>query len=383
MEPPRTLKYSFASRAPNVVSSAPLRASEVGDQQHIHHLAANEVMVPAELNPAKCLPCAPSDQRSPITDSDSHCQAVDVLHVVVPINNYVRYRRRYELFVEFCRHMETIPGVVLYVVEVALGERPFMATRKDHPRHLQLRTQDIMWHKENMINLMVKQLPRNWKYVAWIDGDVHFNNPNVAYETIHKLQSHEVVQMFQSAVNLGPDGQVHSHHDSFCYQYQKNGYTVPHDFRKYKVWHPGFAWACTRKAWNDMGGLIDFAILGAADHHMALALVGHVDLSRPGNINEAYKRKLRLWQDRVERPGAIQRNIGFTSGSLIHSWHGRFQDRKYVERWAILSQCDYNPDTDIKVDWQGLYQFDMPKHRLRDLLRMYFLERNEDTTDSV
>lgn len=320
--------------------------------------------------------CKPSDERV----ADDICQH-DVLHVIVPINNYVRYKRRYELFHEFCQQITATEGLLLYIVEVAFGERPFEVTQPDNPRHLQLRTNTVLWHKENMINQMVERLPRGWKYVAWIDADVHFFSKNIAFETIHQLQHHAVVQMFQSVVNMGPDGQIISTHNGFCYEYAQNNYIVPQDFKKYKVWHPGFAWACTRKAWNDMGGLIDFAILGAADHHMALALVGNVHLSRPNNISESYKRKLLEWQTRVMRPGNINGNIGYVKGTIRHGWHGRFKDRKYQERWTIIVGCKYDPDTDIKRDWQGLYTFDEPKPRMRDMLRKYFLERNEDTID--
>ncbi len=321
--------------------------------------------------------CKPTDERI-VEDHKNH----DILHVIVPINNYVQYKRRYELFREFCTQMTATEGVLLYIVEVALGERPFEVTQCDNPRHLQLRTDAVLWHKENMINQMVERLPRNWKYVAWVDGDVHFNNRHIAFETIHQLQHYSVVQMFQSVANMGPDGQIISTHNGFCYEYAKNNYKVPSDLRQYCVWHPGFAWACTRKAWNDMGRLIDFAILGAADHHMALALVGHVNMSRPGNISESYKRRLVDWETRVNRVGSIQGNIGYVKGTIIHGWHGRFKDRKYQERWVIIVDCGYDPDKDIKNDWQGLYTFDTPKPRLRDLLRKYFLDRNEDTTDS-
>lgn len=117
----------------------------------------------------------------------------------------------------------------------------------------------------------MQRLPRHWKYVAWVDGDIEFHNKNIGFETIHKLQTHDVVQMFQSVVNFGPKGQVVSTYEGFCYQYVKNGFKpTAASYQKYTFPHPGFAWACTKKAWNDMGGLIDFGILGAADHHMAL-----------------------------------------------------------------------------------------------------------------
>jgi hypothetical protein len=334
-------------------------------------------------------PCGPCDERSPdiIASSDNgepRCYggphfAEYILHVVVPINNYVQYKRRYELLEKFLQHMATLPGIIVYIVEVALHERPFVCTEANNPRHLQLRTNSVMWHKENMINLMVEKLPRNWKYVAWVDGDIEFQNKHIAHDTIHQLQTHDIVQMFQSVVNQGPDGQVVSTFNGFCYEYAKRGFSLDSDFRKYSHFHPGFCYAATRKGWNAMGGLIDFAILGSADHSMVLGLIGQIDQSRPGNVSDAYKRRLKEWENRVER--GIQRNIGFVKGTIMHGWHGRFADRKYVERWSIIVENGYNPDTDIMRDWQGLYAFDEPKPRLRDQLRHYFLQRNEDTID--
>jgi hypothetical protein len=43
--------------------------------------------------------------------------------------------------------------------------------------------------------------------------------------------------------------------------------------------HTGFAGACRKSAWDNLGGLIDWAILGSADYHMAAALVGNVGMS--------------------------------------------------------------------------------------------------------
>lgn len=201
------------------------------------------------------------------------------LHVVACINNYVRYKRRYELFYKFREEMESNPNVILYVVEIAFGKRPFMVTEPNNPRHLQLRTENELWHKENSINLMVQRFPHDWKYMAWIDADIHFVNKDWAIETIHQLQHYMIVQMFQNVINLGPNGEIMSTFKSFAYQYLQG---KPYTTSKYEFWHPGFCWSCTREAWDGMGGLIDVGILGAGDHHMALAWVGMAEKSLPG-----------------------------------------------------------------------------------------------------
>lgn len=312
------------------------------------------------------------------TNNEAH-----TLEVVVPYSNYSGFNSRLRLHKDCVDILKKLPGVRVWVVEVTLADRPFVVTRSDNPHHVQLRTNDILWHKENMMNVCVRHIATkypNYRYVAFVDGDIVFQNKNVALETMRQLQTYSVVQMFASVVNMGPDGQVIDHHHSFCYQYAKNGYKI-NDCNVYggKSGHPGFCWAFTRQSFNDLGGLIDWAILGSADFHMAKAFVGEAVNSLDSRTSRAYKRRVKHWQERALR--VIQGNIGYVDGTIHHGFHGAFRHRKYVERWQIFFECDYDPDTDIKYDEQGLLMFDNPKPRLRDLIRHYFDQRNEDSVD--
>jgi hypothetical protein len=325
---------------------------------------------------------SPDSVRTRALPTTIHCTGGDdnatKLHVIVPINNYVMYSRRYELFWRFKELIEQIPLVELYVVEVAFGDRAFMCTESNNPKHLQLRTSDELWHKENSINLMVQRLPPDWQYVAWIDGDLEFVNKKMAEEAIQKLQHYKIVQLFQNVCNFGPNGEVISTYTSFCSQYV-NG----KEWSKqagYEFWHPGFAWACTRTAWNEMGGLIDYAILGAADHHMALCLINKGRESVPGKVHPNYMSKVMQFQTRCLRH--IKLNIGYVTGTILHYWHGKFKDRKYIERWDILTENNFDPEVDIKRDWQGLYILEPDSYMLRDGIRRYFRQRNEDSIDN-
>lgn len=299
----------------------------------------------------------------------------DTLHVIAVISNPVRFKSRYYLYRKFREHMRLFPNIKLHTCEVAFGERPFVVTRSDDPRHLRLRTDDEIWHKENMINLCVQRLPANWKYVAWVDADIMFQRKDWALETIQQLQHYHVVQLFQNAIDLGPTGEVIQHHAGFCYKYLSGAPRGP----KYEFWHPGFAWACTRYAWEKLGGLIDFAVLGAADHHMALALIGKANQSVPLGISKNYIQEIKVWEARAEK--YIKRDIGFVPGTILHNWHGKKKDRKYVERWDILTKHNFDPDLHLKRDWQGLFQLEDDQLGLRDDIRAYFRQRSEDSID--
>ena len=296
------------------------------------------------------------------------------LYVITPIINGVRYKSRYDLYQNF-KNMVHASDAILYTVEVAFGNRPFVVTRREDETNIQLRTNCELWHKENAINVAIQNLPDDWEYVAWVDADITFCRPDWVNETMHQLQHYDFIQMFSHAQDLDPNYNVIQSHKGFAYSYI-NSLSCTKD---YSNWHPGFAWAARRQAIDDVGCLIDFAILGAADRHMAFALINKIEDTIPDDMAPQYKQELLMWQDRCNE--FIKKNIGFMSGTINHSWHGKKTDRRYRDRWKILTENQYNPDTDLKKDWQGLWQLTNRSQKLRDSIRDYFRQRREDSID--
>lgn len=308
----------------------------------------------------------------------------DPLYVIAVISNPVRYHSRWALYHQFEHHVNASKDCVLYTVEAAYRDRPHMVTHHENPFHIQFRTEHELWHKENMINLGISRLPSDWKYVAWIDADIEFIRKDWVHETLQKLQHHMLVQIWEHCTDLGPKHEHISTHRSFISQYwHGEPYCYGNKRHGYQHWHPGYAWAARREAIECLGGLIDTAILGAGDNHMAHALIGMLDGTLDPGLHPNYVKLLRTWQERAER--YIRRNVGFVEGGILHHWHGKKVDRKYHDRWKILVEHAYDPEKDIKRDWQGLYQLvDHGCHKsihLRDEIRKYFHARNEDSVD--
>lgn len=294
-----------------------------------------------------------------------------ILDVIAVVSNPVQYSIRYKLFGEFCERMRKNPLVRLKTIELQQRARPF-ATDSD----IKLRTKDEIWYKENLINIAIGKLPKDWEYVAWIDTDLLFLNENWARDTIEQLQIYSVVQLWTHAIDLGPNGEILQVHTGFMYQYINK---QKFDQRYGNYWHPGYAWACRRSAYNYMGGLIEFSILGAGDHHMALCLIGEGQKGIPKGIHPNYLKMIEIFQNRCEKN--IKRNVGFVRGAIAHFFHGDKKNRKYYERWQILIRNQYDPVQDISRDDQGLLQLSPDKIELRDDIRTYFRERNEDSLD--
>ena len=297
------------------------------------------------------------------------------LHVIIVISNPCLFARRYILAREFIQRFEKEePDVILYIVEVAYGKQKFLVTEKGNPRHLQLHTDAApLWLKENMINLGVQRLlPPSWKAFAWIDADLEFESTTWAKDTLKVLNGcKDVVQLYSHAVDMNRAELAMSVFNSFGYQAAKG--------HKYcgiqpNFWHPGFAWACTRRAYEKAGGLYEKAILGSGDNIMAFSMISNGIKSVNKDSTDEYKNSILEYQERVKNF-----RVGYVPGVVRHYYHGSKINRKYRDRWMILVNHKFNPDTFITKDANGLLipTEECPTAFLDEIMQ-YFLERNED-----
>jgi hypothetical protein len=210
--------------------------------------------------------------------------------------------------------------------------------------------------------------------------------PDWAQETINQLQHYKVVQMFTVALDLDPAYTPFQKHIGFAYNYHQfgtnavtNGGQCPDEKVNNLSGHPGYAWATTREVIDATGGVIDFAILGSGDMHMALAFVNQVGRSFYKGITPSYVRMLNRWQERSHR--IVNMSLGYVETTLVHYWHGKKKDRGYGDRWKVLRDNKFDPVMDLHKDTQGLLILDPDRIGLRDGIMKYFRTRNEDSID--
>lgn len=325
------------------------------------------------------------------------------IHVVIPYSNHLRHQSRYHLVLEAVEHLLNA-GVTLYVVELAHGDRQHILQLPSEVTHIKVRATDIMWHKENQINIGMRTAIANGaRYLAWVDGDVQFTDPFWPTHTIEALQTHAIVQPWKDAVdldhrrNLIVDERGRFSTESFCSVWLSQlasgqGYSLPfektddpsvdYDAKAFdrKFGHPGYAWACTTDAYLAFDGLVDWAIIGSADTIMAFGFAGLLTeiLERGGYwwTQDTYRPKIEMFQALCDR--VIKRNIGFVTGTLLHGWHGPKAKRGYVTRPRILQASKFDPDLDLFMTPSGLYKFARDNYVLRDCLRHYMQSRDED-----
>jgi hypothetical protein len=363
-------------------------------------------------------------------------QVREPLFAVVPVFNPWRHKSRWKHTERALKHFHDA-GAVIILVEAGFNRRELVfadsgidgtapacailgADTKYRHRYIGLHTKDELWLKENLINIGVQNAPYDWQQVCWLDSDVHFVRPNWVGECIHKLQHYAFLQMFSHARDLGPNYEMlpedypHASGLGFVRAWQDGNLRTTltpeidaelksigtdieklrDDFRQVQAdltggivypgrVFPGLAWACTRRAWEDVGGLFDSAIWGGGDWHMSHALIEKTEGMMRNDLHRNYKKLVNQWYQRCRTH--IRRNVGVMDGSIFHSWHGRKEGRGYNTKHALLAKFGFDPPRHLKRDAAGLWQLHDDRStayvQMRDMLRVIAKERNEDSID--
>jgi hypothetical protein len=296
------------------------------------------------------------------------------LNVIIVVSNPCLYAKRYILLKEFVKRIEEEEeNVNLFVVELAYNNEKFYVTSKTNKNHLQIRTVDPIWHKENMVNLGVKYLlPKSWKAFAWIDADIEFDSNSWALDTLKILNGcKDVVQLFSHCIDMDKDENTLNIFNSFGYSFNKNKkYTQ----RGIDYWHPGYAWAITRKAYEKIGGIYDKGVLGSGDSIMALSFINKSGNMNNINYSEDYNNGMLEFQKKAKTL-----RLGYTPGIIRHYFHGSKINRKYTERWQILIRHQYSPIQHLTYDSFGiLIPTEQFSEEFKNDILDYFKERKED-----
>lgn len=304
-------------------------------------------------------------------------QAHDEAWIISCYYNPLGFRSRRRNFDIFRVQLER-SGVRHLIIECAFGGEEFVLSGANI---IKLRARDVLWQKERLLNLAERLLPRDARYVIWLDADILFQNPKWIKQTVKTLQNTVICQPFSRCVRLFP-GQLQPSAEnteiweSFAFVVNSNpikGASDNFDLHG----HTGFAWAARREIFSEIG-LYDRAIAGTADHlmaHAALNQINHPCIER-AFFSDAIKEHFGRWGKKFNQ--IVQNKIGFVEGEVWHLWHGELKNRRYLDRTRELSRLGFDPLTDLIINEHGLFEFAAHREDLRLWMTNYFRQRLED-----
>jgi hypothetical protein len=308
--------------------------------------------------------------------------------VITTYFNPLLFKSRQRLQLSFEKHMSSF-GVTVITVELAYGNQTFVVTDSSNPNHIQMRTDDVLWYKENLINIGAHRSPPHCQYMAWIDTEIEILNRNWVRDTIAALETFKVVQLYEIVNILSLKrsilvadvslGWCHSQHAADA-AYKKLEIKYRHPIRKFCA--PGYAWAMKKDSLVDMGGLFDKDIVGEADDTMARAFTGKID-GKKEIYQKDFVEEMLKWQRPVD--ALVQSRFGYVEGAINHLWHGSKANKGYYSRRNITNSIEfpYKPQEHVYYDGNGLIHFKphVKDHYMR-LILDYLRSRKEDDTNT-
>lgn len=240
------------------------------------------------------------------------------------------------------------------VVELSLTGRFHCAT-ESHDLRLASDVRSIMFQRNRLVNLAIRRLPDSIKKVAWVDGDVLFEDPQWLDKLSEVLDDVEIAQPFDTARSLDVNGAVTRARPSWCS-------IMGTDTDKWAS-SRGYAWGARLDALPRLPvegnhvGLLDRQLV-SEDTVMAMYWAGlglGGDIKKMGQSMEYY---CRVWSG--AKP---QRKLGFVPGVVSHLYHGEYASR-YGQDRDYLSETSYDPLNDLVIDPStGIYRWSPMRER--------------------
>jgi len=300
--------------------------------------------------------------------------------------NPAGYKNKYENYKIFRENLKK-QGLKICAVEVAFSNRPFELKKEDAEILIQIRgnEKNLMWQKERMMNIGLKNLPKDCDKIAWLDCDIIFENQNWVKETSELLEEYVVVQPFSLCVWLpiknkiiekekipwGVGTGLKNNSRAFVRAYKK--FQDCEDYRE--SGHVGFAWAA-RKEIFDKIGFYDNSIIGNSDQFICDSFYEEIDKKYYNKLPKKLIKHHLPWREKIKK--RVSKSIFYTKGTLLHLWHGESKDRKYNERYHPINKYNFDPKKDIKIDKNELFCWSSNKKRLHEEVKYYIISRKED-----
>jgi hypothetical protein len=301
------------------------------------------------------------------------------LHVITCIFNPKGYKSRTKLYHEWLIAMKKA-DVSIHVIECTYPGLEFTTPDDPSIHQIRVKSNSVLWAKENLLNIAVAKLPKNAEYLLITDADIFYQNEDFPTVIIESLEKNSVVQAWSHCHDLGPDNWPlrtsewgSDTHTSFGYYYANNLFYLVGS--RPTCAHPGYCWAYRRTVLEKTEGLFEYGILGGADTNMAMAWANKLNLIK-NKESDKFTIALRDWSEKAKT--ATNGEIGYADLFINHGFHGYKSKRFYVERKEILVNHDYDPKLDLKRNELGVLEFVGNKPKFEVDVAEYFASREED-----
>ncbi len=277
-------------------------------------------------------------------------------------NNYINIQSNYLTFSKKIKEK-----CDLFTIELSFDDNFFI--NDENVIRIKGDKKNILWQKERLLNILLEKVPKEYTNVAWVDCDIIFENPNWVDEVNENLKKYKILHLYENAKRLNSDGRIGLTSKSII----KRSLEINHVEDNLSKGIPGFAWAARREVLEKIK-FLDTQIIGGADALMFFSFFGKNNTIFHQKMNMNWKNVYLKWFQNSY--SEVRNSVSHISGDIIHLYHGDTKNRNYNNRYDILNDVSFNPETDLVLDKNNLWKF--KNLTLSKKMSEYFESRNED-----
>lgn len=265
--------------------------------------------------------------------------------------------------------MLTLARIPTFTIECLIGDQDPLLKNPT----VQVKSNSYLFYKEQLYNLLVPKIPEQYTKLIFIDADIVFDDPSWVDKISNTLDRYDIIQPFKTAIWTSHCQKFYTKiSESSVYAICTRVETDPRTY--FGQYHPGFSFAMTRDYFTKIGGFFDKCVFGSGDSmfcNLFIKKAGFILTTR--SIDEEYEK----W---LANALAVPIKFTYLPFKVYHMYHGSLIQRQYNSRYVLFKDYADTPfDSLFYVNSDGVYEVYDPK--LNQILKEYFLSRNEDFVD--
>ena len=258
----------------------------------------------------------------------------------------------------YAKNQFDLQKLPVFTIELIYNDQPH-----EIPNAFHVKTNSIMFHKENLYRVLETKIPKKYKKLAFLDCDILFPDPSWYSKTSKLLDEYDVVQPFETAhwmdltytqIELSRKTVLEMHTHTWDFKY-----------------HPGFAWCMTRE-WYNYSGFFDYAVSGSGD---TLSSACWLQKKFPANFQSLPKALKHEYSKFLNKSCP---KITYLKGvDVFHLYHGSRNNRQYSTRHSLLEVKQDITDL-LVINSDGVFEWKHPE-RWNPIFLDYFENRRDDS----
>lgn len=222
---------------------------------------------------------------------------------------------------------------------------------------------NICFQKEALLNIVIRNLPPNFKKIIVCDHDIFFEDRGWLEKASVALEYFDFIQPFSRCAWTNERGNIVGEKDSF--------FKTPNPISG----HPGFAVGFKRESFEKVW-FYPYCIVGGGDTILAGSVINKTEslgVKFKSFFNDYKIQRSNEWYKNVVSQNFL---YGYVDGRIFHEYHGSRKNRRYLSRGKILTDFNF---ANVFINNNGLVEIDESEKETISKIYKYFQSRNEDS----